>query len=402
MRHAWSEPERTDPNNTIRRCAKCPTLRITRHEPGNFPVTSWTVFDRGDGIQFTADKVPPCTAKPKDVAMTTAVAEKPAAKSAPKILAALEGATAATVFVEGGVEKMLTNITKEAKPAKIDLTTKAGREAVASAAYKVARAASILDDIGKDHVADRKKEIAAVDLMRRTLREGLSSLKSEIRAPLDEFEATEAARVQGHDDALASIPALLAHAGERMPDEIEAALVELGQIMQRDWQEYEARAVSTSDHVRTGLRQELDAAIKREADRVELEQLRAKAAEREKKDRDEKIAREAAEAATRQAEQAVADANRRAEEAERARVAAEEQTERNRLQAIEDERKRVAHAEAAEQEAARKREANKRHCAKINNEVKAAMVKIGISDATAKQLIAAIIRGTVPHTTITY
>lgn len=402
MRHAWSEPEVIDPNNTIRRCAKCPTLRVTRHEPGHFP-PHWTMFDLGDGRQFHSDKVPPCTAKPKDAAMpATAVAEKPAAKPAPKILAALEGATAKTVFVDGGVAKMLTKIAKEAKPAAIDLTTKAGREAVASAAYKVARAASILDDIGKDHVADRKKEIAAVDAMRRTLREGLATIKEEIRAPLDQYEATEAARVQGHDDALASIPALLAHAGERMPDEIEAALVELGQIMQRDWQEYEARAVSTSDHVRAGLRQELEAAIKREADRAELEALRAKQAEREKKDRDDEIAREAAAAATRQAEQLIADANRRAEEAEAARVEALDQAERDRLQAIEDERQRVAAEEQRIENEARARENNKRHCAKINNEVKAAMVEIGISDAVAKQLIAAIIRGTVPHTSITY
>lgn len=66
MKHAWQAPERADPNNTIRRCKKCPMLRITRHEPDNFPVTSWTEFDRGDGRRFIAAKVPACqpTASP--------------------------------------------------------------------------------------------------------------------------------------------------------------------------------------------------------------------------------------------------------------------------------------------------------------------------------------------------
>lgn len=401
MKHAWSEPEVIDPNNTIRRCAKCPTLRVTRHEPGHFP-PHWTMWDRGDGKQFHSDKVPPCTSKPKDVAMTTAVAEKPDAKSPPKILNALEGATAKTVFKAGGVEAMLAKIAKEARPAHIDLSTKTGREAVASAAYKVSRASTILDDIGKDHVAVLKKQTSAIDAMRRTLREGLATLKDEIRAPLTEYEETEAARVQAHDDALLAVTQLLAHAGERSSVEIDFALTELGEIAQRDWQEYETRAVSTIDHVRAGLRQELQQAKQREAERAELEELRAKNAEREALERDERIAREAAEEARQQAANEVAEANARAAVAEQARIDAAAQAERDRLQAIEDERARVAADERRKENEARARENNKRHCAKINNEVKAALIKIGASETIAKEIIVAIIRGTVPHTSITY
>lgn len=88
MRHAWAAPEVIDANNTIRRCTKCPTRRITRHEPDNFP-PHWTMFAIGDGPQFHSEKVPPCTA-PKDAAMEARERNKAkAAKINNEVLAAL-------------------------------------------------------------------------------------------------------------------------------------------------------------------------------------------------------------------------------------------------------------------------------------------------------------------------
>lgn len=348
-----------------------------------------------------------------------------AQKPAPSIgLKAIEGATAKTVFADGGVASIIKQIDAEVRPAKIDLSTKAGRDAINSAAYKVTRATTILDDLGKDSVADLKKRAAAVDAKRRELREGLTTLRDDIRAPLTKYEEEERARVDGHEATMADLALMLANLGDRTSAEIEDRLRELGEIAQRDWQEYEARAVSTIDHIRAGLQRELAAARQREADQAELERLRQEAAERARKDHEEQIAREAADRARREAEekaqaerdrieQEKAEAEERAaraerqriadaEAAERAAVAAAEQAERERQEAIEAERQRQANEIARQEAETKRREANKRHAAKINSEVLAAIVACGVDAAVGKAIVTAIVRGEVPHTKIFY
>lgn len=331
----------------------------------------------------------------------------------PAILTSIAGITADALFAPGGVDAILKKIDAEVRIASPDIATKTGREAIASAAYKVARAKTALDDMGKELVADWKKKSAAVDADRRKIREGLDTLKDSVRQPLTDWENTEKARVEGHEAAIATAAAMLAHHGERSPAEIEAQLLELGQIAQRDWQEYEARAVSTLDHVRKGLMDELAAAKKREADRAELERLRQEAAERERKDHEERIAREAGERARTEAENAAraererleserVAAERRAQEAEADRVAATEQAERDRQAAVQAERDRIEAEQRAEQEAARKRENNRRHASKINNEVLAALVGVGVDVKLGKIIIASIVRREIPHVSITY
>lgn len=317
-------------------------------------------------------------------------------------LTALEKITAAGVFAPGGVDAILAKIEAEARPAKIDIETKAGREAIASAAYKVARSKTVLDDMGKELVAEWKKQSAAVDADRRKLRDRLDTLKDDIRKPLTDWENAESTRVEQHEAALATITAMLALAGERSADEIQSLLVDLGDIAQRDWQEYEERAVSTVDHVREGLRKELATAKQREADRAELEQLRAAQAERDRVDNEARIAREAADAARQEAEaKAAAEAKRLQDEKQAAEQRAKD-AERRAEEAAQAERDRIAAAQAVEDAATRKREANKRHAAKINNEVLAALVACGVDANLGKIIIASIVRGEIPHTKINY
>jgi len=317
-------------------------------------------------------------------------------------IAALEAITAATVFAPGGIDAIIAKIEAEVRPTQIDISTKAGRDAIASAAYKVSRAKTTLDDMGKELVADWKKQAAAVDADRRKLRDKLDTIKDDIRKPLTDWENAEETRVQQHEAAIASVTAMLAHAGERSAADIEAALLELGEIAQRDWQEYEARAVSTIDHVREGLRKELAAAKQREADQAELASLRAAQAERNRKDELERIAQEAADRARQEAEAAAqANAKRLQDEKDAADQRAKD-AERRAEEAAQAERDRIAARQAAEEEATRKREANKRHAAKINNEVLAALVELGVADNLGKKIIVAIVSGEVPHTKISY
>lgn len=57
-KHAWESPVRNDPNNTFRTCRKCGIVRITRHEPDNFP-PHWQEFER-DGAKVNAKPTPAC------------------------------------------------------------------------------------------------------------------------------------------------------------------------------------------------------------------------------------------------------------------------------------------------------------------------------------------------------
>lgn len=66
---------------------------------------------------------------------------------------------------------------------------------------------------------------------------------------------------------------------------------------------------------------------------------------------------------------------------------------------VEAERKAQEDAERAAQE---KREANKKHCARINNEVLADLIKAGATEEIAKRLVIAIASGKVAHTSIAY
>ena len=93
----------------------------------------------------------------------------------------------------------------------------------------------------------------------------------------------------------------------------------------------------------------------------------------------------------------------RAKEEERQR--AEKQrihAEQEKARAVEAERQRIEAEKKAVEEAERKREANKRHVAKINNEVLSALKNLGLTEVDAKCVIKAIVTGEIPHTKISY
>lgn len=364
-------------------------------------------------------------------------------------LAVIETISASVVFVPGGVDSILGKIEAEVRGTKTDISTASGRAAVASLAYKVARSKTALDEMGKDLVSELKAKTGAIDAERRTIRDRLDALKDEVRRPLTEWEDADKNRIAAHEAALFGITNTTSFLVEPGVHEIESRIAHLSEMPPRDWQEFSARAkeaYTVALGTLTGMR---DRAIKREADQAELERLRREQIEREQRERDERIAAEAAERAraeaeakaAREAEAAAArakaeqerveaerhaarleavraenerrEAQLRADAAEAARVeqaaqaerdkkAAAEAAEKRRLQAIEDERKRAVDEKAREAAETAKREANKKHRAKINNEVLGALVVAGLSEDAGKLAITAIAQGSVPHTRISY
>jgi len=69
--------------------------------------------------------------------------------------------------------------------------TAAGREAIKSAAYQVARTKTAVDDLGKVLVADVKKQVAAIDARRKVWRDEMDALRDAVRKPLTDYETAE-------------------------------------------------------------------------------------------------------------------------------------------------------------------------------------------------------------------
>lgn len=349
-------------------------------------------------------------------------------------LVTIETLTPATVFAPGGVETIISKLEADVRAIKTDISTDAGRKEIASIAYKVARSKTALDEMGKTLVADIKAQAAKIDAERRVIRDRLDALKDEVRKPLTDWEDAEKNRVAGHEQALADMTQLL-HTPAAGSGDIRRYLDTLSKIVQRDWQEFSARATGVADHVRDALNNSLADFVKREEEAAELARLRAEQAEREKKEREERIARDAAEKAKAEAEakakreaeeaarkaaaeqqrieQEKAAAQARAEKAEADRLAAIAKAERDAKEAAEKaERDRIAAVEAEkrrQEEAARKaaaeaaaREADNKHRAKVNNAAVAALVAGGIADDVAKAVVTLIAKRQVPAVSISY
>lgn len=320
--------------------------------------------------------------------------------------AGMPALTAADLFGTGNVAQIVETIEKQVRAEAFDVTTETGRKHVRSVAYKVARSKTILDEIGKEHVAEIKKQSAAIDAERKAVRDRLDALKGEISRPVDDWEEAEQNRVSSHENALVSI----IEAGRKStfnetPDEIAAAIERVEALCRRDWQEFHERAEAAASEALPKLNAALAAAMQAAAERAELEALRR-----------EKAEREAADAAERQRiaqEQAEAERKDHAEQQERERAAqlaawkaeqeakAKQQVEEAAARAVEQERARQA-TELAQQEAAeRKRQENKRHRDRVHAKIRGALMEI-VGDQDANRLIDLIAAGDVPHLSITY
>ena len=120
-----------------------------------------------------------------------------------------EDLKAAEVFDgSGAIEPVLARIAEQARAVVYDVSTKAGRDGIASLAYQVARSKTYLDGLGKGLVADIKRQVAVVDRDRKRVRDFLDELRAEVRGPLDEFEARERARVVALEGRVAAFSGL--------------------------------------------------------------------------------------------------------------------------------------------------------------------------------------------------
>lgn len=351
--------------------------------------------------------------------------------------------TALQVFQSpNGLEPYLQKIRDEIDAFVPDVSTRKGREAIASIAYKVARSKTALDNVGKDLVADLKEIPKKIDAERKRMRDTLDAWQEEVRRPLNDWQAAEDARVDRHQARiqqlrdLVDVETLFAEGIRFKISNAEAVVIDEG------FEEFEAEAHQVKAKTLESLRASLARQEKYEAEQAELERLRAETTAREQKEREERIAREAEERARREAEQkaqaereaaqrremeAKAAAERRelelklqAEQAERARiqaeadrVAAEQRMEQERQdaarrqeeaaeQARQEERRRADAAAAEILRQQQQRERDVAHRRSINRAALEAFVSGGMTEECAKQAITLIAERKIPNIQISY
>ena len=331
-----------------------------------------------------------------------------------------------------GLDPYLQQIKQEIDAFVPDVSSKKGRDAIASIAHKVARSKTALDNIGKELVAELKDVPKKIDAERKRMRDLLDQWKDEVRRPLTEWEEAEQARVEELSSRVQMMREYADEAGDYDAAYLRSRIARLESTpVDQSWQEYEAEGhrvkAATLDALRAAL-------VKREAfdaEQAELARLRAEAAAREQKEREECIAREAAERAQREAEakaqaereaitrreqEAKAAAERReleltlaAERAEREKAEAlrreqeaKAEAERKAAEAVEAEKRRVAALAAAEAAEAKRREADKQHKAQVNRAAMQALIDGGVSEDCAKVVITLIAKKAIPAVSITY
>lgn len=319
-----------------------------------------------------------------------------------------------------GLDPFLQKIREEIDSFVPDVATRKGREAIASIAYKVARSKAALDNVGKELVAELKEVPKKIDAERKRMRDLLESWQDEVRKPLTEWEQAEEARKAKHQAGIDQINLRL-ECRDLDAAELKSNIAWLeGMVIGAEWEEFETEAARAKDKALAELREALTAREKYEAELAELAELRRKQAEQEQKDREARIAQEAAEKAQREAE-AKAQAERdaaahrerelelQAERAKRAELEAQqraEQAERDAQRRAEEaaaaERQRQADEQARIEAEAKAREADVAHKKSINNEALAAFIAGGMPEECAKQAITLIAQRKIPHIQISY
>ena len=306
-------------------------------------------------------------------------------------------------FKAGGSNDILTNLENEvrAQAAKLDISTKAGRDAIASLAYRVACSKKPLENLRKGLTEDIRKQKEAIDAEGRKADERIEALKIEVRKPLTDWENAEKERVAAHEQELQEIanagPYTLTNWSVLSVEAMRDRLREI-ETDPRDWQEFATRAAQTKAYAKAQILQAVEAKEAHEAARIELERLRAEAAERAIKEREEAAAKAAKEAADRRAEEQARiareaaererqrveneriEAEARAKQAEAERIAAEERAVRELKEA---EGRRIR--EAQEAEARRKLDAEAAERRRIADEL-AAVARLAEAQAEAKRV----------------
>lgn len=349
-------------------------------------------------------------------------------------IAIIEPTKALAVFTsDAEFSTFYQKIKDEVSGVPVDLSTEAGRKAVASLAFRVTKVKTSIEDAGKKLTEGWREQTAIVTKSRIKMVEELAALAKEVRKPLTDWEEAEYER----NGLVASIIEAL-HAAARIPADDTLDLVRERLNAVRDTV-LNAEVLRESLDIAEGARdyaiEQLEAAVvrltreaadaaelarlrKAEEDRVEAKRVADEAAAAEqaaldaKRVADEAAARAQADQARREQEikdkaaQDAAAAAKIAADAEAMKAAAAAQA---KIDAAEAEaaklRKAAADRIAAEAKAKAEtdaRNADREHRRTVNAAAKAALEALGLSPEHAQLVVVSIVAGEIPAVSLAY
>ncbi len=323
-------------------------------------------------------------------------------------------------------------------PIDADVTTTKGRDALRSFAAEVRREKAAIDKARLRLTKEWRDMVAHANDAGKEINDRLEQLAIEARKPLTEWEEAETARVNRCREIIDGFKADAVVTLDDTAATVRARGAGIWQIAldEEQFRDLLPEAQQAKEHAVATLKTALARLEKEEADRAELERLRAENEAREAREREEAAERERVEAERRAEEERAAREAEEARLAEERRVAAEkaeaERIERAREEAAEAERQRVerehaeqlaaerrraeeaeraaqaerdriAAAEAARQAEAQRladeqaaREADQAHRTAVKSKAKQAIMSCGADEETARKIVMAIIAGEVP------
>ena len=221
-------------------------------------------------------------------------------------LALIETMTAVQVFSENGLDPLIDRIERDTRTIVLDVSTKKGREQIASLSYMVAKSKTALDKMGQDLVADWKKNSKKVDAERARAWNRLEALQKEIRQPLTEWEDREKTRCGQHEARLAQIAQ---YATDVTANWLVVPIEQMNRRLQEyltnetDWQEFSVRAKLALEAATDAIASAILKRQKHDADQAEFARLRKEEEERKQRAHEERLKAEAAKKARLEAEE---------------------------------------------------------------------------------------------------
>lgn len=307
---------------------------------------------------------------------------------------------APALYRAGGLDAYLEQI-RQAVNEVPDLTTKKGRDRVASLAAQVSRSKTAIEKPGREYLKRLKEAVRPAEAEIKRFVDACDELRDATRRPLTEWEA-EQERIKAEEAMLALHVEALA-----MNEDFDR------QLAARIESDHEMALLMNDAFDREQADKAAEAERQRIAHEEEIKLMAAAAAAREVEQRAQ---REREEAALREAA-----LKAQAEQAERDRIAAEQKAEADKQAAIEAERRKAQEEadrirrEAEQREQARlaeekrkadeqaRREADVKHRKTVGTDiVKALVANTSLTRDQAIEVLTAVKDGRIPHTGISY
>ncbi|HFD0466692.1 TPA: hypothetical protein ACF02O_004441 [Yersinia enterocolitica] len=324
----------------------------------------------------------------------------------------IEAKNALAVFTQPDhIESILQQVEKEVNSFVPDVSTKKGRDAIASLGLKVAKTKTYLDGLGKDLVTEYKEVPKKIDASRKTVRDRLDALKEKVLLPKLEYEAeqeriaAEAAYAAMWQEAHEMDASITAERLVKKESDHEMALL-MNDAFDRTQADKKAEDERLQKERDDRIAAEAAAKVKRDADLAAQQEREASA----RREAELKLQAEQAErdrvALALKAEQDKKDAIAKAEREKQDAIAAEKLKAQQEAERVQREAKQKEDARLAEEKRVAdenaKRAADVEHRRTINRQAVADLIANGLPEDCAQKCVAAIAKNLIASVRITY